>query len=71
MGTKLDNSTEPQHDAKLPVMWRFFSRITMRKVTSLFMDVVNGQVVNLYVDKYGIEWMAQSKFGSRCRRNAT
>lgn len=62
---------ESQHDAKLPVMWRFFSRITMRKVTSLFMDVVNGKVVNLYVDKYGIEWMAQSKFGFRCRRNAT
>lgn len=71
MSTEVQIPNVRQHDAKLPVMWRFFSRITMRKVTSLFMDVVNGQVVNLYVDKYGIEWMAQSKFGFRCRRNAT
>jgi hypothetical protein len=71
----MENNTQTpenlQHDAKLPVMWRFFSRFSMRKVTSLFMDVVNGQVVNLYVDRYGIEWMAQSKYGFRCRRNAT
>jgi hypothetical protein len=53
------------------VMWRLFSRVTMQKVKSLFTDVVNGKTVYLYVDKYGIEWMAQSKIGLRCRRNAT
>lgn len=54
---------------KKPLLWRIISRFTMTKITPLFIDVVNGKDVNLYIDKYGIEWMAQSKFGYRTQRN--
>lgn len=45
------------------------SRFTMNYVHSLFTDVVNNRPVNLYIDKYGTEWMAQSKWGFRTERN--
>lgn len=54
---------------KKPLLWRIISRFTMEKITPLFIDVVNGKHVNLYIDKYGIEWMAQSKFGYITKRN--
>ena len=44
------------------------SRFTMHYVHSLFTDSVNGKPVNLYIDKYGTEWMAQSKLGFRTKR---
>ena len=40
----------------------------MRYENSLFMDVVNGKSVNIYIDGYGTEWMAQSKWGFRTKR---
>lgn len=44
------------------------SRFTMKYERSLFSDNVNDRVVNLYVDKFGAEWMAHNKFGFRVRR---
>ena len=41
----------------------------MNYVHSLFTDAVNGSTVNLYIDKYGTEWMAQSKWGFRTEKN--
>lgn len=41
----------------------------MKFESSLFTDVVNGRSVNLYVDRYGTEWMAQSRLGWRTLRN--
>jgi hypothetical protein len=34
----------------------------------LFWDKVSGNCVNLYVDKFGVEWMATNKFGYRVKR---
>jgi hypothetical protein len=48
---------------------RLISRLTMKYQYSLFTDVVNGKPVNLYIDDYGVEWMAQSKWGFRTKRN--
>jgi hypothetical protein len=48
---------------------RLISRITMKYECPLFTDVVNGKSVNLYTDKYGTEWMAQSKWGFRIEKN--
>lgn len=48
---------------------RIISRFTMNYVHSLFTDAVNGSTVNLYIDKYGTEWMAQSKWGFRTEKN--
>lgn len=45
------------------------SRFTMNYVHPLFTDVVNNRPVNLYIDKYGTEWMAQSKWGFRTEKN--
>jgi hypothetical protein len=47
---------------------RLISRLTMKCEGSLFTDVVNGRSVNLYIDDYGVEWMAQSKWGFRTKR---
>lgn len=44
MSNEVQNLSESQHDAKLPVMWCFFSRVSMQKVTSLFMDVEMGKL---------------------------
>lgn len=40
----------------------------MNYVHSLFTDAVNEIPVNLYIDRYGTEWMAQSKLGFRIKR---
>jgi hypothetical protein len=47
------------------------SRITMKEIKTLFWDKHNGMAVNLYVDCYGVEWMAQKKglLSFRCKRN--
>lgn len=51
------------------VMARFLSRLTMKNTgRCLFVDIVNGREVWLYVDMYGKEWMAQSKWEMRCAR---
>ena len=53
-------------------MVRFLkSRFTMKYPRVLFWDRVNGKAVCLYTDCYGIEWMAQSKFGLRTKRKRT
>ena len=50
------------------VVW-FLSRLTMKNTgRGLFVDKVNGRKVWLYIDKYGKEWMAQSKWEMRCAR---
>ena len=36
---------------------------------SLFVDAVNGKMVNEYKDCYGNLFMAQSRLGSRLRKN--
>lgn len=43
------------------------SRLSMKREQNLFLDKVNRKVVNLYVDCYGVKWMAKSKFGYRIR----
>ena len=51
------------------VVVRFLSRLSMKNTgRCLFVDKVNGREVWLYTDKYGKEWMAQSKWGMRCER---
>lgn len=45
------------------------SRFTMEFKEILFWDRVNGKAVCLYIDKFGTEWLAQSKFGYRVKRN--
>lgn len=51
------------------VVVRFLSRLTMKNTgRCLFVDKVNGREVWLYIDKYGKEWMAQSKWEMRCAR---
>jgi hypothetical protein len=40
----------------------------MVKQGNLFYDTINGQVVKLYKDCYGDEYMAQSKFGLRIKK---
>lgn len=44
------------------------SRLTMKYERVLFWDKVSGNCVNLYVDKFGVEWMAMNKFGYRVKR---
>ena len=45
------------------------SRFTMSNTgRCLFVDKVNGREVWLYVDCFGKEYMAQSKWGMRCER---
>lgn len=43
------------------VIKSIISRLSMKEVKTLFWDTVNGMAVNLYIDCYGTEWMAQSK----------
>ena len=51
------------------VVVRFLSRLKMKNTgRCLFVDKVNGREVWLYIDKYGKEWMAQSKWEMRCAR---
>ena len=50
------------------ILESIISRFTMKYERSLFWDKVNGKAVNLYVDKFGDEWIAQSKFGFRIKR---
>lgn len=44
------------------------SVFTMKKQCVLFIDQVNGKEVYLWIDKYGAEYMAHSKFGFRVKR---
>ena len=51
------------------VVVRFLSRLSMKNTgRCLFVDKVNGREVWLYIDKYGKEYMAQSKWEMRCER---
>ena len=51
------------------VVVRYLSRLSMKNTgRCLFVDKVNGREVCLYTDKYGKEWMAQSKWEMRCAR---
>ena len=51
------------------VVVRFLSRLSMKNTgRCLFVDKVNGREVWLYIDRYGKEWMAQSKWEMRCER---
>ena len=47
------------------------SRLSMKYHCVLFWDKINGKAVCLYVDYFGDEWMAQSKFGMRIKRERT
>jgi len=51
------------------VVVRFKSRLTMKNTgRCLFVDKVNKREVWLYIDKYGKEYIAQSKWEMRCVR---
>ena len=43
----------------------------MTLTSRLFMDVVNGRMVNEYIDTYGNKFMAQSVWGVRVQRVKT
>lgn len=44
------------------------SRLSMTLANKVgFMDIVSGDIVRYYIDCYGIEYMAISKFGYRVR----
>lgn len=43
------------------------SRRTMKYQYDLFMDVVNTRQVRLYIDCFGVKWMAQSQWEMRCK----
>ena len=65
------NTQEPTKKAWsiADVVVRFLSRLSMKNTgRCLFVDKVNGREVWLYTDKYGKEWMAQSKWEMRCER---
>ena len=49
------------------IIW-LASRMSMTYVRNLFFDKVNGRVVKLYVDCFGDEYMAQSKYGFRVKK---
>lgn len=51
------------------ILRRIRSKFTMKYMDTLFRDKVNGRLVNKYVDAFGTEWMAQSKFGYRIPYN--
>jgi hypothetical protein len=44
---------------------RIRSRLTMEMKYSLFYDHIEGKNVYLWEDCYGVEWMAQTKYGFR------
>lgn len=45
------------------------SRLTMKNTgRCLFVDKINRKEVWLFIDCYGVEYMAQSKFGFRVKR---
>ena len=41
----------------------------MQRGGQLFRDRVTGKPVYLFIDQYGVEWMAESKWGFRVRRS--
>lgn len=43
------------------------SRLTMEYKRELFYDIVNKKIVKEYVDKDGVRWMAQKKWGFRTK----
>lgn len=43
------------------------SRATMKKTGSAFIDVVTGDVVHYWIDKYGQAWMAVNRWGFRVK----
>lgn len=49
----------------------FVSRYTMKYVRPLFYDYVGRKWVNQYKDKYGVYWMANSKYGFRVQYEYT
>ena len=49
-------------------MKNFISRITMKRTKkSGFTDIVSGDYVSFWIDCYGVEWMAVSRFGFRTK----
>ena len=46
------------------IKW-FKSRWSMEKLDKSFYDSIGGDVVHYWVDSYGVEWMAVSKWGFR------
>jgi hypothetical protein len=46
------------------IKW-FKSRWSMEKLDKSFYDSIDGDVVHYWIDCYGVEWMAVSKWGFR------
>lgn len=44
------------------------SRLTMKQGASLFMDKVAGQPVYQWTDKFGDNWLAASRWGTRIKK---
>jgi hypothetical protein len=49
-------------------MKTLISRLTMRRINFLFTDIVDGEGVHLYEDKFGQQWMANYPFFFWCFR---
>ena len=49
------------------LIW-FKSKRSMEYEETLFYDHIGGKNVNLYLDRYGVEWMATSKWAPRVKR---
>ena len=52
-------------------MRSIISRLTMKFIRRLFYDHIGKKWVNQYKDKYGIYWMANSKYGYRVKYEYT
>lgn len=52
-------------DVVVRFLKRINSKYTMTYSRSLFIDTVNGRMVNEYIDCYGVLFMAQSRLGCR------
>jgi hypothetical protein len=62
------NLTKNMRKTLKSILESIVSRFTMKYERVLFWDKVSGNCVNLYVDKFGVEWMATNKFGYRVKR---
>lgn len=48
-------------------MREIISRLTMKKIDCAFFDKVNGREVFRWIDKEGVYYLAQNRFGTRIK----
>lgn len=54
----------------MPLLKNIKSFFTMQRKECLFIDKVSNKPVYLYIDCYGVEWMASYYWTDRIKRNA-